>query len=90
MSYEFLICVSTWIHRSRQSLVAGYIFPGSENPLLETKTIKTTVTCDFKLRWYPWDDQLCFLTLVVCTKLFLELFLVSELSSPYISMVNRS
>lgn len=52
-----------------ESLVSGYIFPGAENPLLETKTIKATVNCDFRLRWYPWDDQLCFLTLVVCNEL---------------------
>ncbi|XP_045117865.1 uncharacterized protein LOC123508321 isoform X2 [Portunus trituberculatus] len=43
----------------------GYTFPGAENQLVETKTIKAIVNCDFRLRWYPWDDQLCFLTLVV-------------------------
>ncbi|XP_071514644.1 gamma-aminobutyric acid receptor subunit beta-1-like [Panulirus ornatus] len=35
------------------------------NPLVITVNVKSTVYCDFQLRWYPWDDPHCFLNLKV-------------------------
>nr|XP_045623323.1 uncharacterized protein LOC123773576 [Procambarus clarkii] len=37
----------------------GYKYPGSENPVVMTTTVKSTVHCDFQLKWYPFDEQTC-------------------------------
>ncbi|KAG7165169.1 putative Gaba-gated chloride channel-like [Homarus americanus] len=41
-------------------VVNGYMYTGQENPLVLTANLKSTVYCDFQLRWYPWDEQHCY------------------------------
>lgn len=47
-----------------------------------TASVKSTLYCDFELRWYPWDDQHCLINLKVGMSFSLTLILACVSTTP--------
>ena len=50
------------------SLDLSYWFDGSTNPLIMERDYAIDFTCDFKLAWYPFDEQQCHIYLDLSEK----------------------
>ena len=43
----------------------AYIFSGEENSLMSERTYNTAFICDYKMHWFPFDTQTCYMDLVM-------------------------
>ena len=50
------------------SLDLSYWFDGSSNPLMMVRDYAMDFTCDFRLAWYPFDQQECHIVLELSEK----------------------
>ena len=43
----------------------SYNFPGDKNSIKKIETYQAAFECDYKMGWYPFDIQICFMEIIV-------------------------
>ena len=43
----------------------SYNFPGDKNSIKKIETYEAAFECDYEMKWYPFDIQICFMEIIV-------------------------